>query len=79
MAIHGEKDGVDLQGSHASVTKEMTASPRRVGKITLELHLPSSVRNEWRVKFKDIVHTCPVSRSLHPDVLVDVALMYDVD
>lgn len=79
MAIHSEKDGVDLKGAHATVTKEMTTSPRRVGEIAVDLHLPATVSPEWRVKFQDIVHTCPVSRSLHPDVRVNVSLNYDLN
>ena len=78
MAIHSEKDGVDLKGAHASFTKEMTTSPRRVGHIAIELHLPTKVSPDWQTKFQDIVRTCPVARSLHEDVRVDVSLIYDL-
>lgn len=50
MAIIFEKDGIDLKGAWSSVEKEMTTAPRRVGKISLEIHLPKKLTAEQRQK-----------------------------
>jgi putative redox protein len=78
MAIYAERNGIDLAGSTLRVTKEMTSNPRRLGRITVELHLPSGICPEDRVKLERAGHACPVERSLHPDVAVDIRYAYDI-
>lgn len=76
MAIQAEKEGVDLRGSTARVTKEMQASPRRISKIGVTLSLPSHLSAEWRQKLETTAHHCPVKLSLHPDIQLDVVFQY---
>lgn len=76
IAIFAEKEGVSIKGATADVTKEMTAQPRRVGRIGLQLRLPSHLSPEWRIRCEEIAHKCPVSLSLHPDVKVDLSIQY---
>ncbi len=78
MAIIFEKDGIDLKGAWSSVGKEMTGAPRRVGKISLEIHLPKKLTAEQRQKLEPIAEECPVHRSLHPDLIKNVHFIYDV-
>lgn len=78
MAIEAEKEGLVLNGARASVTKEMTPAPRRIGRLGVEVHLPSKLTPEWRKKLEEIGAGCPVKRSLHPDIVVDVKYHYDI-
>jgi putative redox protein len=46
----------------------MNANPRKIARLTVTLKLPAAVDSEYREKLIHIAHTCPVHRSLHPDV-----------
>lgn len=76
MAIGAEKDGVVLKGSHAQIEKEMTAAPRRIAKLTVNLYLPKNIEAAYRKKLEDSALGCPVKRSLHPDVELPVLFHY---
>lgn len=78
MAIAAEKDGVQLKGSRVDVTKEMSAHPRRVQKLTVTLHLPQSVPHDYRKKLEEIALNCPVKLSLHPDIDMPVVFHFDI-
>jgi len=78
MAIAAEKDGVELKGSRAEITKEMNANPRRIAKLNVILHLPQSVPHDYRKKIEAIANTCPVKQSLSPEVTIPVLFHYDL-
>lgn len=64
MAISAERDGLDMRGAKARVVKEMTAAPRRIAKLTLEIEMPATVPASERDRLETIARTCPVARSL---------------
>lgn len=72
MAIVAERDGVNMVGSTFRVTKDMVASPRKIAKLEVFLQLPSGIEPEYRKKLEHIAMTCPVHRSLHPDVQMPI-------
>nr|WP_293833356.1 OsmC family protein [uncultured Arsenicibacter sp.] len=82
MAIFGRRDGVDLTGSEMAVTKVMsTDAPRRISRIEVELTLRTTTglpEEAIRTKLEKIAHTCPVAISLHPDIVQDVNIRWDV-
>ncbi len=58
-----------INGTTAEVTKVMYADPRRVGEIHIKLNFPKSNFSEKEKKiYENIAHTCPVAKSLHPDL-----------
>ena len=77
MSIAGEREGIDLSGMRMRVEKEMSSAPRRIGKLTLELHLPARLSAGERERLERVARECPVLRSLHPDVVVDARFLYD--
>ena len=77
MAIVAKRDGVPFEGARAEVSKEMTVAPRKIGALPLRVILPKSIPQDYRAKLEEIAHTCPVHRSLHPDVKVDVTFVYE--
>lgn len=78
MAIFAEKENLSLDGAYANVTKEMAANPRRISKMGVTIHLPKNLSEDWRKRLESAAHDCPVSKSLHPDVLIDAQYLYDL-
>lgn len=68
MAIMAERDNIDLRGARASVEKEMYTNPRRISKLIVNLHMPAGVPRDYRKKLELAANTCPVHRSLHPEI-----------
>ncbi len=74
MAIMARTLGIELGPATCSVTKEMTPPPRRIGRLVTNIHMSQSFDEETRTKLERAAHTCPVHRSLHPDVEAPVAI-----
>ena len=69
MAIMGRTLGLEIAGATATVEKEMTTSgPRRIGRLTTRIQMPPGFSEENKLKLERAAHTCPVHRSLHPEV-----------
>jgi putative redox protein len=86
MAIFARRDGLELNGSEMDVTKVMSSEPpRRIAKIVIDLTLKASQNGlpvmpdeAVRARLEKIAHTCPVAISLHPDVIQDVTIRWNV-
>ncbi len=76
MAIYAEKNGFDIKGSKFQVTKKMKLSPRMIAELEVEIILPAHLLAEQRPLFEEIAHTCPVTRSLNPEVKIPVTFSY---
>ncbi|MBY0415647.1 MAG: OsmC family protein [Bdellovibrionales bacterium] len=76
IAIIGEKQGIDIKGGSFLVTKSMGPAPRKISELAVEITLPDRLNAEERKMLEELAHTCPVSRSLHPDVSVPVIFHY---
>ena len=69
MGIMARTLGLDISGCTATVEKEMTsAPPRMIQSLTTKIHMPHALSPENQTKLERAAHTCPVHRSLHPDV-----------
>jgi len=78
MGILARRRGWAFEGARARVEKHMVATPeRRIGRLVVALELPA-VPGEARPLLERAAHACPVKRSLHPDVAVDVHFRWDV-
>ncbi len=78
VAIVGERRGVDLSGMRYRVTKEMVTQPtRRIGRLALTLWLPAAIADDERHRLERAAHSCPVHRSLHPDVEAPIEIVYE--
>jgi putative redox protein len=76
IAIVAARDEVNLEGSRVEIEKEMTDKPRRIGSLSLNIYLPSSLDANHRRKYEEVAHHCPVHRSLHPDLKIPVKFHY---
>jgi uncharacterized OsmC-like protein len=79
MSIYAERTGISLEGSWFNLSKHMSAAPRMVSKIIVEMHLPRELNDVERLKLEQISKTCPVHHSLNASVQVDVRFFYDVE
>ncbi|HEY1581993.1 MAG TPA: OsmC family protein [Chthoniobacterales bacterium] len=64
MAIVAERQQVELKGMTVQVRKEMTNDPRRIGRLTTEVHLPLPPDHPQRELLERTALGCPVHRSL---------------
>lgn len=71
MGIAALSRNYNLDGTTCDVQKIMTAAPRRIGEIVVDIHFPATAPTDEKDRevLKRIAHTCPVELSLHPDVV----------
>lgn len=79
MAIKTESKGYDFSNCFGHVIKEMSSDPRRVKKLTTELHLKKNLTAEQKNELENIALSCPVKLSLNPDVIVSATFIYDLE
>lgn len=78
MAILAQRDGIDLAGVTFRVEKHMHDNPRRIARLPVVIHMPAALTPPERLKLERAAHTCPVHRTLIPEVDKDVQFIYDV-
>jgi hypothetical protein len=76
MALVAGREGLAWGDASAAVEKRMTPPPRRIGELVLVIDMPREVPPEQRARLEEIARTCPVARSLHPDVKVPIEFRY---
>ena len=79
MGIVAAREGVDMTGARVHVVKEMTSVPaRRVGRLTVTLTMPDGFKatDVQRTKLERAAEACPVKKSLHPDVELELKFVY---
>ena len=60
---------VDLTGAGATVEKEMSSSqPKKVSRLAVSIRVPRTTRPENQQRLENAAHTCPVKKSIHPDI-----------
>ena len=68
MGIVAKRHDWPLEGARVAVEKHMVVDPeRRIGRLRAHLTLPELPR-EARVALERAALTCPVAKSLHPDI-----------
>ena len=73
MGIMARTINLDITGTTAVVEKEMAAAPtRRIERLAVKIHVPHALSDESKLKLERAAHTCPVHKSLHPDVRMPI-------
>lgn len=74
MGIKAEQKEWNFEGARAETTKVMASNPRRIAEILIDFYYPDS--QEWnadqRKLLEKIAWNCPVAKSLHPDLKVQI-------
>ena len=69
MGIVAERHELDLRGMAIEVTKTMSAdAPRRISKMETVIKVPLPPDHPQRALLENAALTCPVHKSLHPDM-----------
>lgn len=69
MAILARRIEVDMVGATANVEKIMSAEgPRRIAALPVTISMPTGISQSDRAKLEQAALSCPVAKSLHPDV-----------
>ena len=77
MGIAANTHGFNIDNTKVKITKIMSANPRKVSEIIVELNFPPNNYSEKEKKFFEIAaKTCPVSLSLHPDIKQTIIFNY---
>lgn len=77
MAIVAQREGIPFERASFVLEKHMTGAPRRVDAVPVKIRLPASLTPEQRAKMEHAALTCPVHRSLLPDIRKDVEFIYE--
>lgn len=73
MGIAAKSMNVDLRGTKITVVKEMVVQPvRRIGALRVTIEVPVRVTEEQKQKLVVAAETCPVHKSLHPDIQMPI-------
>lgn len=77
MGIQARTLKVDIAGATATVEKEMSGTaPRRIQSLTVKIHIPHALSAEDQLKLERAAHTCPVHKSLHPDIQIPIEFVW---
>jgi putative redox protein len=75
MGIVARTLAFDLTGATATVDKEMsTTAPRKVNRLTVSIRIPRTTTPENQQRLENAAHTCPVKRSIHPDIEMPIEI-----
>ena len=73
MGIAAQSMQIDLSGTKVVVRKEMVAKPiRRIGTLAVTIDVPLSLGEAQRQKLINVAMTCPVHKSMHPDIQMPI-------
>ena len=73
MGIKARDLKLDLTATKASVTKVMWANPRRITEIKIDVRFQKSFAPKTKKLLEKAALTCPVSNSLHPDLIQNIS------
>lgn len=77
MGIFAKRHGIAFANARAEVTKEMIQTPaRRIGRLAVDVRMPAGLSPEHRIALERSGLSCPVHKSLHPDVETPIRFLY---
>lgn len=77
MDLMARRDQIILEGTKVYAEKHMsTEPPRRVARVVIRMEFPSGIPHDYRPRLEIIATTCPVARTIHPDVKLDITFSY---
>ncbi len=68
---------INIEGATFEVEKHMISDPRRIGKLSVDIYLPKSILEDDRKKLERGAMTCPVHKSLLPEIEIPVRFIYE--
>lgn len=73
MGIYARQHDIDIIGTRIEITKFMAANPRRISKVEAIVKMPQRIYSDKERKaLEHAALTCPVSKSLHVELIQDI-------
>ncbi len=77
MGISALDRGINMEGTTCRIEKHMSSdSPRRVVKLVADIKFPAGIPFDKRGILEAVALHCPVAKSIHPDIDVDLNLHF---
>ncbi|WP_198330137.1 OsmC family protein [Psychrobacter cibarius] len=74
IGIKARDMDIDIAGTTAEVTKIMAADPRRVSEVHVAITFNKQLDDKTQKIFYNTALTCPVAKSIHPDIIQKVTI-----
>jgi putative redox protein len=79
MGIVARNGNFDIGGTQVTVDKEMMNQPyRRIKKLKIDIVFKKQLNEKEFQMMKNVIKTCPVTRSLHPDIEIEDTYTFDI-
>lgn len=74
MGIKARDNNWNIDGTKVSIKKIMGTEPRRITGVQVVFDFPAGhgLEEKERTILERTAHTCPVAKSIHPDIVQDV-------
>lgn len=77
MAIWAAKEDIPFGPASGKVEKEIAPGmPRRIGRLTVQITMPTGLNAAQRARLEEIGRTCPVALTLSKDVDLPLEFVY---
>ncbi len=76
MGIKARESEIKFNDIRAEVTKMMGSNPRRISEIRVKILIEESWSSREKTIMENTAKTCPVAKSLHPDVVQKIEFIY---
>ena len=76
MAIVARREGIPFGAAGFRIEKHMRSDPRRVDRLPITITMPAGLSSEQRARLEHIARTCPVDRSLLPEIERETVFEY---
>lgn len=77
IGIKANQHGIELgDGLAVRVEKHMSSNPRRIGRLPVTIDMPAGLTPAQRTRLERSALTCPVHKSLSPEIEIPVEFRY---
>lgn len=76
IAILSEKEGIPVGEMKAQVEKVMANNPRRIDSLIVSVTVRAPLSQAQRLRLEEIARTCPVHRSLDPNIKIPITIQF---
>ena len=76
MGIKANEMNINIEGAYAEVKKIMTAGPRRIAQVIIDINIPISADEKTKNILEKAALTCPVDKSLSDSMIRDVKFIW---
>ena len=76
MGIVAQKHNIDIAGTSAKVKKIMGSNPRKIDKVVIDISMNNQISENDRKRLERAALSCPVHKSLHPDLIKTISFSY---